>query len=342
MPDAFPDLGPIRFRKRRDAGDVLNATVALLRQNARELAVSYLAVVAPVALAAGVAAGLYMAQVGDLFTDPEAMEADPFGIFNVTYLGVILFGLLGSALTTAAAAAYVRLYREGLAGEIPAGELWEEAKGLVLPFIGLSLAYGLVLVGSAVVVVIPCLGAIAWLAFVVWSIPYYAVTVATRALESSSLVEAWQRARVLVKGSWGFAFGALVLAVVVFYVIMLVVSIPLYVVVALVGINTVGTDPAATFSMMSVVFAPLQVVSYAGYLLPLLAVFFIHGRLVEDLEGTGLYEDLDDLAGAGGFDAARSAPPASTPPPDPGEPESNTPDDGPDAAGGFRGGGFRE
>lgn len=346
MPDAFPDLGPIRFRQHRDAGDVLNATVALLRQNARELAVSYLAVVAPVALAAGVAAGLYMVQVSDLVTDPGALEADPLGIFNVTYLGVILFGLLGSALTTAAVAAYVRLYREGRAGEITAGELWEEAKGLVLPFVGLSLAYGAVIGLSMVVIVVPCLGAIAWLAFFVWTIPYYAVTVATRALESPSLGEAWQRSRELVKGSWGFAFGALLLAVVVFYVFILIVSIPLYVVVALVGINSVGGDPGAAFSMMGIVFAPLQVVSYAGYLLPLLAVFFVHGRLVEDLEGTGLYEDLDALADAGGFDAPRSTPPAPEPPPPASpSPEADGPDDdagdGSDAPGGFRGGGFR-
>ena len=310
---------------------------------------SYVALVAPVALATGIATGLYMHQMGDLLVDPTALEEDPFAIFGTTYFGILLFGLLGSALTAAAAAGYVRLYREGRAGEITAGVLWEEARGLLLPFVGLPLVYGLVLVLSAVIAVVPCLGILAWFGLIVWSLPYYAVTLATRALEEPTLAGAWQRARVLVKGSWGPAFGALALAGILFYVVILVVSIPLYVVMAVVGINSAATDPSAMFSVMGAVMAPLQVVTYAGYLLPLLAVFFVHGRLAEELDGTGLHDDLDTLVGEVST-APRSTPapplddidgpldaPTDSLPPEP--PPTDAPDDG--TAGGFRGGGFR-
>ncbi|PAP77963.1 hypothetical protein [Rubrivirga marina] len=334
----FPDRGSIPFRKLRDVGDVMNGTVALLRENWRELLTSYVAVVAPVALATGIATGLYMYQMGGLMADPAAIENDPFAMFGPTYLGILLFGFLGGALTVAAASAYVKLYREGLAGEITAGVLWEEARGLLLPFLGLSVVYALVVMASAVIAIVPCLGILAWMAFVVWSLPYYAVTIAVRTLEEDSLASSWQRARLLVKDSWGFSFGALLLAGLLFYVIILIISMPLYIVMMVVGINTIETDPTAMFSMMGAVMAPLQVVSYAGYLIPLVALYFVHGRLAEELDGSGLYADLDELAGldaeADDLDA-----PDPTPPPAPGADAGDR--DANQNGGGFRGGGFR-
>jgi len=339
MPD-FPDLGAVRFRKLRDVGDVMNATVALLRENWRELLTSYVAVVAPVALATGIATGLYMHQMGGLLADPAAMEDDPFAVFSPTYFGILLFGALGGALTVAAASAYVKLYREGQAGAITASVLWEETRELLFPFLGLSIVYGLVIMLSAVIAIVPCLGILAWFAFVIWSLPYYAVTFAVRALEEDTLAASWQRARELVKGSWLFAGGALLLAGLLFYVIIMIVSIPLYVMMIVVGINSAATDPSAMFSVMGAVVAPLQVVSYAGYLIPLVALFFVHGRLAEELDGTGLYADLDDLAGLG----PEADQPDAAAPPTPTAPEADArPSDRQDGpgTGGFRGGGFR-
>jgi len=344
VPNAFPDLGEIRFRRRRDAGDVLNATVRFLRANLRELLRTYLVVVLPVALASGVAIGLYLAQVGDLFSDPAAFEANPLGLFNGTYVGVLLFGLLGSALTLAAAGAYVRLYREGRAGTVTAGELWDEAKGLILPFVGLFLAYAVVMVVSMPIAIVPCLGALAWLALALWLVPRVMVTVAVRTLERPTLIQAWGRSKDLVDGSWRFAFGALLLAGVVYYAAILILSIPLSVVMMVAGLNGAG-EASGMMSTLGILYAPLQVLSYAGILIPVLAAFFVHGRLVEELEGTSLYGDLDALAAEAGTAPRSTAPGLRSTPTE--APPADAPD-GPDApppsgfrGGGFRGGGFR-
>lgn len=337
MPDAVPDRGPVRFRRHRDAGDVLNATLGLIRGEFREIARSVLAIVLPAALATGVALGLLFFQVGDVMFDPEALEDDPFALFGVTYLGALLFQLLATGVTVAAVAAYVRLYRRGETGDLTAGELWEEAKGLVLPYVGFLLVVMAVMVLSIPIVAVPCLGVLAWLAFAIWLMPYLAVAVAARALEVDSLGAAWARARELVKGEWKFAFWALFVAGVVFYAVVLLASIPLYVVLAVAGMTTTA-DPAASFTLLGVVFAPLQVVTYAAYVVPLLAAFFVHGRLVEDLEGTGLYRDLDGLGGLEADGDPLEAPGLDSTPPAASTPPSETPrDDG----GGFRGGGFR-
>ena len=339
-----PDLGPIRFRKHRDAGGALNATFVFLRRNARELATSYLALIVPVLLASALSAALWMSRLGDLFTDPLAMESDPFAIFNGAYVGTLLFGLLSGALMQAAAGGYVRLYREGEAGAVTVGALWDEAKGLILPYLGMTLLFGFVVMLSAIVVIVPCLGGLAWLAFFFWLLPHYSVAVAARALESESVAEAVARSRDLVKGSWGFAFGTLILSFLVLLVLYFAVMIAFSAVTSLVGLS--ATDPSGVLTAMSLMLVPLQLAYGVAYLVPLVAAFFIHGRLEEELEGTALADDLDTLAV--GFDAAappRSTPPQSAPPqsdlppePPPADPEEPESRDAP--GGGFRGGGF--
>lgn len=356
MPDAFPDRGEIRFLKVRDAGSVLNATFALLRRNAREVLLGFLAIVGPVALASGLSTALYLRRVGHLFADPAALEADPLGMFNLTYVGILVFGVLTGTVSQAAAGAYVRLYRLGEAGTVTVGRLWDEAKGLILPMVGLTFVFGAVSMFSAVIAIVPCLGAIAWVAFLVWLIPYYAVTMASRVVEVDSLAEAWQRARVLVKGSWGFAFGAFLLAGIIFYIITIAASLPVSVIMFGGMVSTTGEDPSGMLSVMGALAAPLQALASAGYLIPLVAAYFIHGRLVEELEGTTLYDDLDALADRSPASRWTDEPAPSTPPsppfeaepprlggpPSPEPPAPAAPEtDGDDAPpSGFRGGGF--
>ncbi|WP_412068130.1 hypothetical protein [Rubrivirga sp. IMCC43871] len=267
MPDVFPDLGALPFRRRRDAGDVLRETVVFLRTNARELGRAYLAVVAPVALASGLAAGLYLAQVGDAFLDPAALDADPSAVLTPAYWGVVLFGLLGSAVSVAAAAGYVRLYRAGHAGDVTAAALWDETRALLLPMLALALAYSVGLGATTALWSIPVLGPLTWLGLAAWSVPYVAVAMAARALDTETLGEAWLRARVLLAGAWWVAFRSLLLVTVMFYLAVIVAVVPLIVIA-----SSLGAGPVAL--------APLQVVVYLGYLIPYIAAFMVHGSLL--------------------------------------------------------------
>lgn len=335
--DAFPDAGEIRFQKVRDAGGVLNATFAFLRRNAREAVVGFLAIVAPVALASGLSSALYLRSVGDVFSmDPEEMAAaDPADVFGVAYLGAMVFSALTWIVALAAAGAYVRLYREGAAGGVTVGGLWEEAKGLLLPMAGFTFAVVGLFVGSFVVMVIPRLGALAALAFYVWTIPYAAVTYAARVVEEPTLGAAYARARTLVKGTWGFAAGAMVLAWVVTTVLIFAISMPGYAVAAVIGANTLADDPSGWVGTASLLAAPLGVLNSVTYLVPFVAAFFVHGRLVEETEGTSLMDGLDAFADAPGDDRWDGAP-RSTPP----APPASGPEDEDDRPRGFRGGGF--
>ena len=297
MLELFPDRGQIRFVKVRDAGGVLNAVVAFVRRNARELLVGFFALVAPFAIISGIGSLLYLRRFGDLLADPAALE-DPsmiLELFGPAYFVSLLSGVLAFAFAQAAVAGYVRLYREGEAGEITVGLLWDETKRLILPVVGLFLTMAGLLIGSVLVVVIPCLGALVWLGFWVWLMPYAHVAYASRMTESTTLGDAVRRSLVLVKGSWGWAFGTLVLTWIVAYAIILAISIPLSMMTGIVGLNSTSTDPAAAFSSMGVWMVPTQIVGMVAYILPSLGAFFVHGRLVEELDGSALDDDLDLL-----------------------------------------------
>ena len=360
----LPDNGAIRFFKVRDAGSVLNAIVAFVRQNARELFVGFFALVAPFAIIAGIGTALYFRRFGAAMSDPELLASgDPTAlgeIFGPSYLVTIIGGLLAYTVALAAVSGYVRLYREGEAGGVSVGLLWDETKGLILPTAGMMLAFFFAFMLTGVIAIIPCLGALAWIGFWIWALPYTHVAFASRMTETSSLVEAVQRSRDLVKGTWGSAFGALVLTWLLSYAVIMVVTLPFYVIMLLVGINSVEAsgNPAGMFSMMGPFMVPFQLLGMAAYILPTLAAFFVHGRLVQELEGPGLDDQLDllaegvDTSATATWDggAARRAPasgdaPAHDPFGDSGAPSDDAPSDDPpggNTAGpsGFRGGGF--
>ncbi len=355
MPTFFPDDGPIRFNKSRDAGSVINATVVFIRQNARELLVGFFALVIPFALAAGVGVALFFRRFGAILTDPAALENDPtliFDVFGPSYLVLILGSIIAFSMAHAAIAAYVRLYREGEVGSITVSLLWDEAKGLILPVMGMYLLLALVIIVSGAVAIIPCLGAVAWLAFMVWMMPYVHVMYASRMTESETIGEAWSRARHLVAGSWAGIFGTLLLAWVIGYVVILALSIPLSILLSSVLVNSVSasTDPTAVLDSMAYTIAPMQVISIVAYLLPAIAAFFVHGRLVDEVDGAGVEDDLDifdrgvqtapntswdDVPPARGSNGDAATASGDTP-----DAPTDGPGDAPDTSGGFRGGRF--
>ena len=351
MPD-FPDAGAIRFRKIRDAGSVLNATLAFIRRNARELLGSYLAIVGPLAVAAGIASVLFVARNQSVFSDPEAIIDDPTLFLGPAYLSSLVLSLLTFVVAQAAAGGYVRLYRQGLAGTVTPAVLWDETRSLIAPVLGVSLLACAGFLGAALVNVIPCLGQIAFLALVVWASPIVSVAFVSRVLDTDSAGAAWSRARALVDDSWGFAFGALFLAALVLLLVSFVISVIGMAFGSVLGLGF-ALDPADLAQSMSVGMAVIQtltsVLTYAVYLVPFLAAYFVHGRLAEELDGTGLAQDLDSLEGlsearfdAGGYDRPASTRPApDEPAPDGPAPDTPASDEPPsDTPGGFRGGGF--
>lgn len=342
-PSVLPDRGAIRFQVPRDAGAVLNVTLAFVKATVRPLLVGYAGIVGPVALAAGLAVTLFFRRFGALFSaDPATMSEDQIlSLFGPTYFGTILFSILTSATILAYAGAFVRRYRAGDPPEaMTVGALWDETRGLLLPSIGMLLAMMLLFALSFVIVIVPCLGILAWFVGVFWLIPYIQTAMSVRLTEGGRLGDAVARARQLVRGRWKTAGGGILLAWVVAYVAMMALMIPFYMAMGLTSVGTL-TDPEAMATMMermAMLAGPMQVVTSAVMLLPMLAGFFVHGSLSADEDGGAIWDDVDRLAGwaddeppaprSDAFPPADEAP--ARPPEAPGDPPAS----------GFRGGGF--
>ena len=308
--NSLPDLGDIRFLKVRDAGSVLNATVAFLRRNAREVFLSYLAIVGPLYVAATVLQTIYLGRIESTIAGAYGVGLPDLDELAVPALLLFAVGLATGIVGQAAAGAYVRLYREGEAGTITPTVLWDETRTLLGPIAGFNVVVGLAFMGMALVNIVPCLGQIAFLVGALWAVPRVAVMGAVIVAEDRGLGDAWERARVLVKGEWGFAFGALLMALVIYVVITVALGVPAAIVDAVVGVNSLTGTSSSLWA--TVLLAPIQVFAAAAYLLPLVAAFFVHGRLAEEMDGSALHDDLDVLAGSA-FERA-AMPDASTPP----------------------------
>lgn len=373
MLEPFPDQGAIPFVRQRDAGGVVNAVVAFMRQNAREVFVGYLALIAPLSILTSLSAVLWQTDSGAFEQTEESFDPGLIGdMFGPSYWSLLVTSGVLFAISQAAVAAYARLYREGYAGTITPGVLWNETKGLIMPVVGMSLLLfgaflALSIVGAMLIAASIGLlgigiggfvGALIVVGVACWSMPYVHVAFASRMTEATTVFESIGRAFTLVRGAWLRSFGSVFLPWIVAVGLLLGINILAGGIAALVGINSLSEDPGSVAVITGLIGIPFGVIGTLAYILPALASFFLHGSLADDLDGPSVDDDLDLLER--GFDAtpatgwaepdesprASGAPKtpsaAPTPPPASGarSPEPGPTPEAPPSRGGFRGGGF--
>ncbi|MDT0630412.1 hypothetical protein [Rubrivirga litoralis] len=336
-PYRFPDDGPIRFRRERDLGDVINASVRFCRETWRE----WLPALALIA--------------GPLYVIGGALESFAPGWGSVVSASAGL-------LVAAGAFGYVRLYREG-AEAVETADVWDEAKGLFWPTFTFTLCCGGVFLllmlpvlilaglagaggGVAAAATVGVVGVLVLLAALLVLYPYYLAGQAARLLDEDAFSDAVRRVHGLIREERGFALGTSV-------VLLFIVGLGTFVIAGMVAGLTFpyaleGSVPlwaGVLTGLASLVVLPFSVFYYV-------ASAFLYESLSARVEGTELGEGIEAIAaatglgGAGG--AARSEPPRpdlahpEPPRPDDAPADDASPDDGPPGrAGGFRGGGFR-
>jgi len=297
-PTSSDDLGDIRFRRERDVGDIINVTFRFLRDNLREIAVGMLYIVGPIALLASVLSFLVQSQMQSSMFDTTNIVDNPFeiyaSIFTPAYLGYMLLLVIVQILVSAVVLGYVSLYREGHAGEITPSLLWAEASHMIWPIIALSLLVGVFVVLSVVVWIVPCLGALAWLAALVYLFPSLSMATVSRVLDVDSAMGALKRPYELVKGQWGMSFGTMAIAMIAFIAIATLLSVPGAIVSFGSAMGSLsGDDPGSGSRLLLAIGSLLGTLTYLGYTIPLVAGAFLYFNLIERKEGVGLFADID-------------------------------------------------
>ena len=332
-PYRFPDDGEIRFRRERDLGDVINASVRFCRDTWR----AWLPALALIA--------------GPLYVIGGAFQSMGTG---GEVLGGVANGVAG-LLVSAGAFGYVRLYRGGAEGAETA-DVWDETKGLVWPMI----AFGFGTVGALLLLALPVallagiagaaggavaagvvgvLGGLAIVLLLVALYPYYLAGLAARLLDEDSFLDAIRRVHRLIREELGFAIGtALVLLFIVGFGSLAIGGVASALALSAGG-GIGGAIPlwaGVMTGLASLVLVPVAMFSNV-------ASAFLYESLSARVEGTEIGEGIEAIAaatGLGGAETAR-APEPPRPAPEPSRPEPPRSDDPPEGgAGGFRGGGF--
>lgn len=304
----------IVFRRRRDLGEVLNTTFAFLRAHFVPLAKAQLFIVAPAWLGLAVVSVLFQFSLADF--DPMDPDSLDLGGLGMAYAGFLFFGVVSTVLEVLVIYGYVLRYQETEAA-VGVDDVWRFVRARFWRVAGAILVFGVVAVLGAVVAVIPCLGALAYMAGIVYAGVVFAVGLVVLLREDRGIAESMHRARGLVRGAFWPTLGVLFVAWLLTLILSLIFSMPAAVMGFVAGMHG-ASDVGPVGNTLVVVLTLLSsMASLLLYPIPLIATALQYFSLVEDKERVGLMERIDALQGSA--DAAPGAP----------EPPAGSPDDTP-------------
>jgi hypothetical protein len=277
-----PDVGTIRFFRDRDMGQVIRITFRFLAEHLREIGGGIATIAGPAYL---------MVAVFGAFADPN----NPGHQMAVSFAGI-----LPGLLLTGSVLGYVRLYRQGLEGSITVPDLWEEAKLWILPILGYQMLVGLAVVlvlalilgvgisgGTATTIV----AGLVVLAGAVWVMPIVLVGLIVKVVEEEGTIDSVMRAVELVRSRRGVAYGASIVLALMMVFLFIVIG-------GMAGsVLFFATDPENPSPLALGLSSALSyAVVMVGSTIYTLASAFLHGALVESVEGTTLMDEISDLA----------------------------------------------
>ncbi|MEM6783785.1 MAG: hypothetical protein AAF624_08640 [Bacteroidota bacterium] len=297
--DLLDPTPAFEFYRRRTAGETLSDAFEFARLHFRELFGGLLVIVGPFLLmSAIVSARFQMASFGFATTDPDTLDGlvDFYTDLAPMFIFSSLSSLVVYTLMAAATFAFVHLVLDGEAGHITPGVLWAQTRPLLGRLIAISLLSTLIFVLGFALNIIPCLGSLAWLVGAIYLLPVFWLWQAASVYGTRSIGGAFGEVRALVKGSWGGAFGALLLVSIAMVAIGFLIGLPGIIVSFLVGYGSV--DPGSMEPLLRVLTVSGTILASLGtfaYALLYLGAALYYFNLVERSEAVGLERRVDDL-----------------------------------------------
>lgn len=199
------------FRRRRDFGDVINATVGFLRQNLVPLARSLFYIVAPVWVFVAVAGAFLQLRLFNMdLANPEDVDMSSLGM---EYLVVMLFAVLAFTLELLVVYGYMQCYdRNGGPEGIGVDDVWAAVKAAFLRIFSSALFFMSLAFLSTTFILVPGLGAIVFLAGLVFFGTLFSLAYPLMVEVPLRLFDALGRVHKLLRGHWRQTLAVLALA----------------------------------------------------------------------------------------------------------------------------------
>ncbi len=276
----------VELKKKRDFGDVLNATFAFIRQEYKGLGRTLLLYAGIPVLVQAILSAVYVdTSLADLLrtiTNPEASQnvvapmpgrALLFNLINVI-VQIFLSGLVYC---------YIVLYAKKGAGNVDVKEVWHKFTSLFGAFLGYNILTGLVFVLAFIALIIPGIYVMVPLSLIL----------IVKVAEGQDYGSSFSRCFYLVKDHWWQTFGLMLIAGIIMMLLSGVAAIPAGIVAGAQGILKTEGD------MVTLPFMITALVSTVGTAivtpLPAIVVSFQYYSLVEQKDNTSLLSKIDKI-----------------------------------------------
>lgn len=285
----------VTLRKVRDFGDVLNVTFVFFKQNFQTLCKSLALFALPIGAVLVVGSMLIMGTAFSIVpgaVDWRRLAAAmalllPLSYLMTTMMLLVIFGSL-------------KLYDERGGEPVGVADLWSICRAYFWRYVRMLLALFVILAGSMLVAIIPCLGIFVWFAGMVYAAPSLLLAFVVRMNEDLGTIDAIKRAWKLTDAARGQSIGIIFISFLIAFILSLVFSIPRYIASAAFGVTTVsgGTSPVAQ-SLLVILGLLGTVCSLVIMVIPYLAMGIQYYNLVEMTDRAGLMERVAAMEASG-------------------------------------------
>lgn len=288
----------INYYVDRDFGEILNTTIAFVRQNYKIILKTLLYYTVPLAAIMGVITGIYYYLTLSGSIDNPAMS----NVALIAFVGLLmvivsfaLFTLLPSLLFS-----IMQEYKEHGPGQFTVQGIWSGAKKNFANVLGTTfIIIGLVLVG-VFILIIPVMS-LPWLTvFLVTPFMYAMVTLyflyPVRVFEDNTTGESISRAFYLIKGNWWWSFLLYMVVSMAVGMIGFIFFIPQYVYIFFVSFTSASGGAIEVSQGITIFTSILTMIGQVLiYSLPFVALSLQYFNLVEKKDKISLLSKIDDI-----------------------------------------------
>jgi len=281
----------VELARIRDFGEIINDTFLFVRQNFKPL-LKYFFIFCGIFIAGSIisASLMQLKMVGAMSsissgTYNREYRPSIFNFFGIEYAFTIIFALLSFVTIQVTILSYIALYK-AKDKQIPTSEeMWGYIKYYFLRVLGSSILLNILIVFALLFCIIPGL----------YLAPIFALIFPIMVMENTSFGYAFNRSFYLIKENWWVTFGSLIVIWIIFYVAIMVVSIPTSIInmVSLIAVPQKGgralSVPAA------IIGAVLQQLCQVFAVLPVTALALCYFNLTESKDGTSLMDKINKL-----------------------------------------------
>ncbi|MVN21203.1 glycerophosphoryl diester phosphodiesterase membrane domain-containing protein [Mucilaginibacter arboris] len=272
----------IELVKTRDFGEIINDTFTFISQNWKPLLKSYAIICGFFIVANLVVALLQQNKVISAMQTPitpHTYFTRFSGMFGITYLLSMIFGLLSYTSITLVPLCFIALYKEKGNVAPETEEVWGYFKYYFFKVMGSYLLIGICLVIGFALCLVPGF----------YLAPIFMLILPVMVMENTGFGYSWSRSFQLIKENWWQTFGAIVVIWIITYAALMIFIIP----VTLFSVGTMfiaKSHPSSSGLMLTTIVSALCQVFL---ILPVITAALCYFNLNEKKEGTGLMDRIN-------------------------------------------------